>query len=129
MAVTHQDLFQHAKNLLEGESECAWRNSAGRAYYAAFHRGQVAAKDCIDPNENMQIGSHSRLSEKYRNYPTMQAKSIAYILQGMKKTRNIADYQLTASFGKDEAQSQIETCDVLLGKLSQFELSLRTKEA
>ena len=128
MSVTHIDFGEFAAKLLSSEAEIDWRMSAGRSYYGAFHRAQLSVHLCPD-NENLRYASHERVSDRFMRHKTMPARSIAYVLQGMKKIRSVADYELGDNFTQKEAVNQEATYQVLVKKLDEFDTASNPKSA
>lgn len=129
MSITHDDLYIAALKLSEEGTEAAWRSSASRAYYAAYHRCQASAEVCVDKNAHLEMGSHQRLSERYSNHDTKAAKAISYVLVTMKRTRHSADYDIGDAFDKGIATSQLAQYRALLDRLNSFDLVNSQKTA
>jgi len=128
MAITHVDLFTHSQLLEKSDTEVAWRNSAARAYYAAYHRAQFSVGYCPD-NSHLAMGSHERLADRFILHKTTPAKAISYMLSSMKKLRHIADYENEDEFPKTLATGQLTMYLTLVSKLETFDSSQTAKTA
>lgn len=120
MSVNYSDFARVAEQLQLGETEIEWRMGAGRAYYAAFHRANSSACACPD-NSQFAMGSHARVSDRFKLEGSIPAKSIAYILIAMKKIRTLADYDLDDSFNRSACTNQISQYRALEAKLDAFD--------
>jgi uncharacterized protein (UPF0332 family) len=115
MSVKPEDILALANSLLETDGECSYRSSASRAYYATFHMIKAATTICPD-NSHFVIdtGTHGKLIDRFKNWNTSNVehkkigKQIAYILTDMKRTREIADYEIDSVFLKSQAEIRPE---------------------
>jgi len=96
--------------------------SAGRAYYASFHRASSSVKFCPD-NSAYAMGSHTRVTDRLIMHGAKQAKSIAYVLQAMKKVRHSADYELKGNWNVCNAVNQLAQHKVVVQRLDAFDAS------
>lgn len=119
MSVTHQDFLVFARALADGPGEIEWRNSTARAYYSAYHCASSVV-DLCPPNSHFAMGSHERLSERFKAHGTKGSKSIAYVLEAMKKNRVAADYEISDPFEKSSAVNQVAQTDVFIQKVTSF---------
>lgn len=128
MTVDFRAFADFAEGLIDREDEISWRMSAGRAYYASYHRALQSVDQCPD-NENLRMGSHERVTDRFLAYGTNGAKSIAYVLQAMKKVRHVSDYDLEDPFEKCNAVNQLAQHKVLVQKLDSFDSVAKAKTA
>jgi uncharacterized protein (UPF0332 family) len=128
MSVDYQSFAEFASKLLSSESEIDWRMSAGRAYYASYHRALLSTQYCPE-NSHLAMGSHERVSDQFIKHGTTSARSIAYILQSMKRLRHIADYNLQNKFDRGNATSQLAQHKLMVQKLDQFDSQAISKTA
>lgn len=128
MTVSYQDFEKFAAGLLTSSSEMDFRMSAARAYYASYHRALQSLHYCPD-NSHLQMGSHERVTERLIAHGTLPAKSIAYVLKSMKKIRHIADYEITTTFDKCDAENQISQHQAVVKRLDAFDQSCAAKLA
>jgi uncharacterized protein (UPF0332 family) len=124
MSVTVQEILAFAEQLAQGSSEMEWRDSTGRAYYAAFHRAQQAVDLCPD-NSNLRMGDHERVHARFDLHGAKAAKSISIVLQAMKRYRRCADYEISDGFERTIATSQVEQCKRLFDRIDSFEQAHR----
>lgn len=120
MSVSSLEFLDSAKSLLPGLNEIDWRNATSRAYYSAYHSA-LEVVDLCPGNANHKMGSHERLSERFSLHPAKGAKSIAVVLQSMKRFRHIADYEISDPFEHSIATNQIAQCAALRDRLVAFE--------
>lgn len=120
MTVNYESFAEFATELLSSTKEIDWRMSAGRAYYASFHRAKLSTKFCPD-NSNFSMGSHTRVTDQFLKHGANQAKSIAYVLQAMKKIRHSADYELEGNWNLSNAVNQLAQHKVLIKRLEAFD--------
>jgi uncharacterized protein (UPF0332 family) len=128
MSVTYRDLLASAEALATGGSEIDWRNSASRAYYAAYHRARDSACYCPD-NGHLRMGAHEALSNRFDLHAKNGAKSISLVLQAMKRSRHQADYDLSGEFDRNICSEQIAHCNRLIDRLVSFDNENQLKSA
>lgn len=128
MSVDFRSFAEFADRLLADDSEIAWRMSAARAYYASYHRSLKSVSHCPD-NSNSRMGSHERVTERFLAHGTNGAKSIAYVLQTMKRVRHIADYELEDPFERCAAVNQLSQHKALVQRLDSFDAVATPKSA
>ena len=121
MSITSQELAAIARSLARGENEVAWRSSASRCYYAAYHSALDHA-GCCPPHDKGQTGVHAQLARRYELLGTRDAKSIAQALALMKRQRAIADYALDYHFTKEAAEDQLAKFDALSRRIVSFSI-------
>jgi uncharacterized protein (UPF0332 family) len=127
MSILADDFFKFSEKISNSEIEFDWRNACSRTYYGAYHLAQVAAALCPDVNQNFKMGSHERLSERFKSHSSINGKSIAIMLEAMKKLRRIADYEITDPFDKNFCMEQLAAYKLLRQKLISFEESNTSK--
>jgi uncharacterized protein (UPF0332 family) len=128
MSVTYSDFYNFAANLAAGANEIEWRNSASRAYYAAFHRAQETVDLCPD-NAHLKMGSHERVTDRFDLHKSVPAKSISYVLQSMKRIRHCADYEIADEFAQSLAVNQVAQYVALVSRLDAFDSTFQAKKA
>jgi uncharacterized protein (UPF0332 family) len=124
MSISVDDLIEFSKKLLDEETETCWRSSASRAYYAAYHSAKNASLVCPD-NSHFQFdaGTHGKLIDRFLSWDTQNlehkkiGKQIGYVLRDMKRTREMADYDLHANFKKSQASMRFEQIIILKNHL------------
>nr|WP_144834652.1 hypothetical protein [Cupriavidus gilardii] len=119
MSVDHTDFERLASISAGGKSEIDWRNSVSRAYYAAFHIAQQHVHHCPD-NAHLQMGTHARLSDRFASEKSTAGRAISYILVAMKRSRHLADYEISDPFTQDLATKQLAQLPLLRGRLQAF---------
>ena len=128
MSVDYRAFAELASNLLSGGDEISWRMSAGRTYYASYHRSLQSVQHCPG-NAHLAMGSHERVTDRFISHGSVGAKSIAYVLQAMKKVRHVADYELGEQFDKCAAENQLCQHRSLVQRLDSFDTLMRAKSA
>lgn len=128
MSVTYRDIFEFAKALADNDSEIDWRNCAARTYYAAYHRAKQSVNVCPD-NSHLKMGDHERLTVRFQLHDAKAARSIAYVLQSMKRVRHTADYEIEDAFEKSLAVNQLNQFNSLVDRLNSFDHVHGTKTA
>jgi len=126
MPIRPNDFFDSAIRLSAEHLEIDHRNSASRAYYAAYHAAKEISHHCPS-NDHLSIagGVHSRLIDRFERFDRSNpvstvALSIAYMLRQMKTVRQFADYELHEIFTSDDALSQIAYAEKIIAKLNTF---------
>lgn len=125
MSVNYSDFNNLASKLLDGTDEIDWRVSASRSYYSAYHLAKGAAVFCPSIN-HLQYGAHEGLAKRFELHDTKGAKSIAYVLNSMKKKRHIADYDIVADFTKESATEQLSELKCFRDRIVAFELTCKS---
>jgi uncharacterized protein (UPF0332 family) len=120
MSVSIQEILDFASKLASEGAEIDWRNSVGRAYYAAYHRAKITVVLCPS-NDHLKMGDHERIHERFDLHGTKSAKAISIALQNLKRYRRMADYEIGDPFEKSLAIMQIENCKRLFDRLVAFE--------
>lgn len=128
MSVNFKDFADFATSLCSSTKEIDWRMATARAYYASFHRAQLSVHFCPD-NSHVAMGSHERVTDRFKLEGSRSAKSIVYVMQGMKKLRNSADYELGDPFDKNIPANQLATHRELVKKLDAFDQGFAAKSA
>lgn len=106
MTATPDHFLDSAVSILNSPnaSEINYRNSASRAYYAAFHCCYAERSRCPNLNANDILGSHDKLYKRFEELPhsnqTVPLKRMAYMAKIMKTVRKQADYNLNEDFQK-----------------------------
>lgn len=122
MSVTPEHFLNFANASLnyQNANEFDYRNSASRAYYAAFHCCYAERTKCPDLNEEDIKGSHDKLYARFQALPLTDEnsilKSMAYISKMMKAVRHSADYHLSSNFSKDDGEQQLKDAKKVMEK-------------
>lgn len=120
MSATPEQFLNSAISLLDAAdgSEICFRNSASRAYYAAFHCCYSERSRCPNLNDADIWGSHDKLYKRFENLPntvdTVPLKQMAYMAKMMKSVRHKADYRLHEDFDRSDAAQQVTDARVVL---------------
>lgn len=119
MPVSTLDFLGSAEECADSNTEIGYRNAMSRAYYAAYHEALYLAEVHFpDPNRNLRMGEHERLSLRYKAWDKLpQNKSIAIILENMKSQRTLADYAVSKTVSANQAATQIELAKRFITKL------------
>lgn len=115
MAVTPESILESATAMSQGGAEVDWRNATSRAYYAAYHRCRALAI-LIDPHADLSTAeSHRFVGDilQQRGSPNA-ARGIAYQLAGLRKVRNLADYEIDDEFDQESGRNSVEECRKIL---------------
>jgi len=121
MTVSASDFFESAQAMLANGSNIDLRNAISRSYYAAYHDAiRVADQFCEDVNSNSRMGSHERLSERFKGCAAFQkGKAWAYTLQYLKMWRHKADYHLNDKVSQTDAETHVRTAERFLRELAE----------
>lgn len=129
MSVTSQDFQDFSITSANGTTEFEWRNACSRAYYGAYHLAQNYVQFCPNHTGNFKMGSHERLSGRFKSHGSTSARSIAIMLEAMKKIRHIADYEISDPFDQNFSLEQNASYARLKDKLLSFEQANRESKA
>jgi uncharacterized protein (UPF0332 family) len=98
--------------------EFNYRNSASRAYYAAFHCCYTERSRCPELKDQDIQGSHDKLYARFGALPQSPIfntlKSMAYLAKMMKAVRHHADYRLMDKFNPQDSAQQIKDAESVL---------------
>lgn len=119
MPVSHAEFLSSALKLIKNGAEMDFRNSASRAYYAAYHAA-VPVGNSIGIPIDVEGGEHARLIEAFKRMTDMKYKSIAYMLRQCRDLRVVADYNLEEPFTESEAQTTIEQTKEIINKIEKL---------
>ena len=120
MAVTPEQIFGAASVLLAGDAEVDWRNAAGRAYYAAYHRCTRLALEeglALGQGGSAHAGVVDALGEMGNARPL---RELAGMLDRCRLRRREADYEIEKAFARDLANAVVEDCGDILVKAGAF---------
>jgi uncharacterized protein (UPF0332 family) len=125
MSITPQCFLGFATEALrQDESEFASRNSASRAYYAAYHCCHAERSRCPSLNEEEIKGSHDKLYTRISRLAASPAndllKKMGYLSQMMKSVRHSADYDLGDDFDREDALQQIRDAQKVISHWNQL---------
>jgi len=114
------DLLEEARELAKTarSREVRRRSAMSRAYYAAFHRADEAARSAgyrFDASEG--AGSHVHLLAFLARLPDPGARTAARSLKTLKKQRVLSDYQLAEDISMHMVEQVIEQAEYLLTEL------------
>ena len=118
MPTSTHELLALAKQLqTQSGSEACLRGAISRAYYAALH----ATKDVFDARPRLgeesshaEIISRAVVYSKSLNPGRQAAIQIAQIMPKIRRTRNRADYELSADIDSGLSQGVIERAEAVL---------------
>ena len=119
-----EELLLLAKNLRKGSNEVELRAAASRGYYALYHFAKTFHAGLLEPGAATQHGAggdHLDLAHRLK-MPSMRVQSetpgaatksrrIGVLLDSVRVTRHIADYNLGQAFGSDLADLVIHTAE------------------
>lgn len=121
------ELLDYAFQLSDNECpcECTMRNTAGRAYYAAYHSALPVSKRCIQVKG--AGGVHKRVIDSLEEGNVAEfggnnrkVASLAYILRGLKDIRVHADYELDEPFDKRKQDNALKQADMLIKRVAEL---------
>src|SRR5260370_319178 len=111
-----RDFLRLAISLAAGATEAEWRTAVSRAYYAAFHGARDLLDDCgfaVPRGEQAHGFLHLRLS----NAGVAVVQQAGKDLNGLRRSRNWADYDLKQSFAKALAAVQVALAEEVIRAL------------
>lgn len=124
MAATTSDFFHLAQRLAQQETDCHWRASVGRAYYAAFHDVLSICDYLPASSDEARIAdkiSHGEVLRRLDHWNIGAGSSVSYLLalkesacvavkqmRAARTSRERADYRLDEDVKLDDAKMQIE---------------------
>lgn len=119
MSVTPDSFLNFAESAFtNAKDEFDHRNSASRAYYAAFHCCYLERKRGPGIPDNKLRGSHDILYDFFQSLPSNPEsnlmKSMAYMAKIMKEVRRSADYYLNTDFPSDDSKQQLADARTVL---------------
>lgn len=110
MAINAEALLKYAEGLLKGSGEIQHRNSAGRAYYAAFHCCRPLAKRLGPQPPKKRITHHEiiRIITGFLGGPdeetAQKVRGLGPQYKQIRDLRNKADYDIELDFTAGDAQ-------------------------
>jgi len=115
MPINAEDMLSVAEGLSESINEAEIRASIGRSYYSAYHQG-LEYFEMTDGRGF--IGGSGGVHQKLIDYfADNNHKAASYILAGLKAKRHLADYELSATLSKEDAQASVIYVKKFLEKL------------
>lgn len=121
MPITNQDFMESAQKIINiATNEVDFRNSASRAYYAAYHKANTLVPTRSGP---INTGVHQALINNLKDNPREKIREIGQLLSMCKGIRAHADYNLSKLFKKDRAQMVIALAQELLKKAEEISKS------
>lgn len=139
MSVESIEFLNSAKEEIILEGEIHTRNAISRAYYSAYHCA-LQLNEKIPNHLGMvaNVGAHEQLISKLVKCPTTsigikkeiadKVKSVGYVLRQAKTARHKADYDLSSDLEKSEAEAQLESTKILIGKITDVSLLLSSQD-
>ena len=118
MPTSTNELQALAEEFCKSDEECKVRISLHKSYYCAYH----ACLQSLGPDDGTTNflggsgGSHQQLRDYFYNHID---RSIAIMLDGLKKERHVADYKLSEALPQSRAVVSFELLKRLLKKLKQ----------
>jgi hypothetical protein len=91
--MNERDFLTLAAALAGGPTEAEWRTSVGRAYYAAFHVTRRLLED-LGFNVPRADRAHAYLGLRLQNCGDLPTQQAGADLDGLRRLRNRADYDL-----------------------------------
>ncbi|SEH07098.1 hypothetical protein [Candidatus Venteria ishoeyi] len=115
MPCTPVEILKVAEKLSQSSDEAELRASISRSYYCAYH-SCLNDRGITDTNTWVggRGGIHQKLIDEYMHDGN---KAIGYMLDNLKVKRTIADYKLTESLEKNDAQAMLRSVHRLLEKI------------
>lgn len=115
MSITPEHFYNFASSALANaktqNNEFDYRNSASRAYYAAYHCCNLLRSKCPNLSDDDIKGSHDKLLDRFASLPNdnegSALKKLAYVTKMMKTVRHKADYVLDHEFSTEDSEQQI----------------------
>ena len=95
-----------AETLLRGSTEAEWRSAVSRGYYAAFHEARELLLLCnfTVPRDDR---AHKYLDHRLSNCGNSDVELAGRRLDGLRRERNRADYDLHHSYDQARATAQV----------------------
>lgn len=118
MSIDPEEFFEIANACL-GDTEISMRNSASRAYYAAYHASLPLA-DGLPRFADIRGGMHRQHIESLKSSSDLAVKGIALKLNECLNVRHIADYQLTDEFDSDTVKQQLRIVEKILERIDRL---------
>lgn len=129
MSTTPEHFLKFASSALTNAngSEFDLRNSASRAYYAAFHCCYAERSKCPDLKDDEIRGSHDKLYARFEALPLSEEnnilKTMAYVSKMMKTVRHNADYHINSNFSQSDSEQQIRDAQGVLRNWKKIQLN------
>lgn len=131
MSTSTHDLLSFAEELCDHDKEVSWRSAASRAYYSALHQCLPLAETLPEPRyDSNPKGYHDYLIKKLTDFEDSNKelqraiRKIGYMLLDAKRVRTEADYQMSTSFKRAQAEKVIEVAHKIFEQLQRLD-SLR----
>src|SRR5262249_45562525 len=93
VGMNERDFLTLAATLAGGPTEAEWRTAVGRAYYAAFHVARRLLED-LGFTVPRADRAHGYLGLRLQNCGDLPAQQAGADLDGLRRLRNRADYDL-----------------------------------
>jgi len=134
MSVSFEDFLISAKELLDNPSstEIDFRNLISRSYYALFHLSKQQATTLNLPipeipskeKQYSNLGSHEKIFIKFEKHSDVTVKALGRMMYQCKGWRRRADYEISESITKYQAQQHFFAIEGLIEKLKQLKTNL-----
>lgn len=120
MSISYQDLQTYAQELLDqANDEIAYRNAAGRSYYAAYH-ACLSVTDGLPNYADVRGGAHQVLIERLKGSKNTNLRSMGHSLKSTRSFRKIADYHLDEPFPRQHAVDVINQTDKMFARVQDY---------
>lgn len=107
-----KDYLTLAQKLMEDGGEPSYRSSVSRAYYCVFNLAKRKA-GVVERDE-----AHKKVIEKLKKSPLKSLRTAGGILDGLRKTRNDADYEASVLFTRRHAEDALSAASNLISSLN-----------
>lgn len=124
MSVSHSDFLESAKGMAQGTAEIDFRNAISRSYYSVYHRAKPISVLISEVIADADVGVHQQLIQRFKSVKTStlqkSALSIAYVLETLRVERCNADYEISASFDREQLESHMHYVNRAMDQLTSF---------
>jgi uncharacterized protein (UPF0332 family) len=133
MSVSFEDFLKSAKELLDNSSstEIDFRNLISRSYYALFHLSKQKAITLnlpiptIPPKDKpySDLGSHEKIFVKFEKHSETHIRALGRMMYQRKECRRKADYEISDSITKYQAQQHFYAIEGIIQELEQLKIT------
>lgn len=124
MSVTSNHFLLSAEELIKGDREIDFRNSASRAYYSCYLEARSYAKELPDVSVG-KGGAHIKVIRKFAEYSVKNEnqkrseaiRKIGFLLDQVKSHRTRADYKIDGVYLKNDAEQTIGEAKKIINKI------------
>jgi len=134
MSVSFEDFLKSAKELLDNpnSTEIDFRNLINRSYYALFHLSKQQAITLNLPipeisskeKQYLNLGNHQKIFVKFEKHSETHIRALGRMMYQRKDWRIKADYEISESITKYQAQQHFFAVEGLIEKLKQLKTNL-----